>query len=242
MLLGHPATAREVTGSFTYQGRTLQYRYESDDIPRSGRLPGLLLYFHGHNSGTQRDVLDLFYGQDRLASDQGLVSVILASPALRDGTLGGNGTRHWHDEDIPVLHEFLQAGLPLQFPFDANRVVFWGHSQGPCFLNDFIAAHGTSYGGGLYASCGCFNRDRMGAWETPPGFKDRFKVVVQATTGDFLYEESVEAYWFYKYGIGLDTWGDLSEPGGQCSGNWAVRDEDAIRMDSWHPQPDAKGA
>ena len=235
-LLGHTAVAREVTESFTYQGRTLLYRYDSDDIPRSGRPPGLLLYFHGNNSGTQQRMLDLFYGhygrRDRLASDQGLVFVTLASPALSDGTLGGNGQRHWHDEDIPVLHAFLQSGLPSQFSFDSNRVVFWGHSQGPCFLNNFIVAHGTSYGGGLYASCGCFPaRDRMGrmgAWETPPGFKDRFRVVVQATTGDYVYEQSVEAYWFYKYGIGLDTLGDLSEPGGHCSGNWAVRDEDAI--------------
>ena len=228
-VLGVSAAAQEITKSFSHQGRTLLYRYDSSGVPGSGRPPGLLLYFHGHNSGTQEAVLDLTsYGGRRIAAEHGLVYVNLASPALRDGTLGGNGTRHWHDEDIPVLHEFLQSGLPAQFSFDSNRVVFWGHSQGPCFLNDFIAAHGASYGGGLYASCGCFNRDRMGAWETPPGFRERFKVVVQATTGDFLYEDSVEAYWFYKYRIGLDTWGDLSEPGGHCSGNWAVRDEDAI--------------
>ena len=94
---------------------------------------------------------------------------------------------------MAVLQEFLRTGLPSEFPFDTQRIVFWGGSQGTCFLNDFIVEHGTSYGGGLYAQCGCFNRNPRAAWETPPGFKSRFRVAVQATNADPLRDESIEA-------------------------------------------------
>ena len=228
-LLGSNAAAQSVTESFTYQGRMLLYRYTLDNLPASGRQPGLLLYFHGHNTGSQEDLLYLSPSKQSIADTSGLVYVKLASPALRNGTLGGSGTRHWHDEDIAVVHEFLQTELPSKFSFDSNRIVFWGASQGTCFLNDFVVKHGTSYGGGLYAQCGCFNLSRKTRWETPPDFKNRFKVLVQATTGDFLYGPSVNSYWFYKYWIGLDTFADLSEAGGHCSGRWTVGDEDAIK-------------
>ena len=172
------------------------YRYDSADVPSSGRAPGLLLYFHGNNLGTQQDLLAWSHDEyrRRLAIDQGLIFMKLASPALGNSTLGGSSTRHWHYEQIPVIHEFLQSGLPLQFSFDTVRIVFWGGSQGTCFLGNFVAAHGTSYGGGLYAGCRYLNRDGFGAWEAPPDFQERFKVVVQATIGDFLHEKSVAAY------------------------------------------------
>ena len=223
------AAAQPVTESFTYQGRTLLYRYDPADLPGTGRPPGLLLYFHGNKFGSQEYMLD-FASRYKLsiAKGHGLVGVALASPAFGGGRLGGVGTRHWYDEDIPLIHEFLQTELPSQFVYDSNRIVFWGVSQGTCFLNDFIVRHGTSYGGGLLAQCGCFNRDPQAAWETPPDFKNRFKVVVQATTGDFLHWRSVSAYWFYKYEASLPTLGDLSEEGDHCSGRWAVAAEDAI--------------
>ena len=210
-------TGQPVTESFTYQGRTLLYRYDPAYQPDSGGQAGVLLQFHGHSSGTQEDMLHLPAFTQSIATEEGLIYVKLASPALWDGTLGGDGTRHWHFEDIPLIHEFLQTELPSKFSFDSDRIVFWGGSQGTCFLNDFISSHGTSYGGGLFAQCGCFNLDPTGMLETARDFKDRFRVVVQATTGDFLYAESIEAYWFYKYENGLETFGDLGRPGGHCA-------------------------
>ena len=226
--IGINAEGQPVTGSFTHEGRTLKYKYTLENLPTSGQPPGLLLYFHGHNSGSQEDLLRLSPYTQEIADSNGLIYVKLASPALRDGTLGGVGTRHWHDEDIAVVQDFLQTGLPSNLAFDSNRIVFWGGSQGTCFLNTFVVLHGMSYGGGLYAQCGCFNLSPRTQWDVPPVFKNRFKVLVQATTGDYLYGESIQAYWFYKYWIGLDTFGDLSEDGGHCSGNWTVTDEDAI--------------
>ena len=227
LAIGINAGGQPVTGSFTHEGRTLKYRYTSDNLPTSGRLPGLLLYFHGHNSGSQEDLLYLSPYTQGIADSNGLVYVKLASPALRDGRLGGTGTRHWHDEDIAVVHEFLQTELPSELSFDSNRIIFWGGSQGTCFLNAFLVDHGTSYGGGLYAQCGCFNLSPRTQWDVPRDFRNRFKVLVQATTGDFLYGPSVNAYWFYKYWVGLDTFGDLSEEGGHCR-EGAVTDGDAI--------------
>ena len=49
---GAPADTEPVTESFTHEGRTLLYRYDPGDLPASGRPPGLLLFFHGHNEGS----------------------------------------------------------------------------------------------------------------------------------------------------------------------------------------------
>ena len=162
-----------------------------------------------------------------IAEEHGLVRVALASPGLQDETPGDRGTRQWHTQDITLVHEFLQAGLSSKFRFDSNRIVFWGASEGACFLNDFIPTRGASYGGGLYAACGCFNRDPAQAWTTPTDFRTRFRVLVRSTSGDDFREDSAEAYYFYKYKAGLEAFVDLSGEGSQCEPG-AVSDSDAI--------------
>ena len=225
-LFGSIAWAQSITESFTdAQGRTLLYRYTLEDLSDSPRPPGLLLYFHGNSYGSQVDMLDVSLQQFH-AKEHGLIPVALASPQVQGGTYG-IGTRHWFEEDIALIHDFLQTELPSRFSFDRNRIVFWGHSQGTCFLTIFIHAHGTSYGGGLYAGCGCSYLSPDTTWDTPADFRNRFKVFVQATTGDFLHDSSVDAYWFYKYRIGLDTFGDLSGSGGHCA-HGTIRATDAI--------------
>ena len=226
--LGSPAFSQAVTESFTHQGRTLLFRYDPGEVANAAGTPGLLLYFHGRSSGTQEQILDLIpqSGQE-IAAEHGLVLVTLASPALQDESLGGVGVRQWHQEDIAVVHEFLQAGLPAQFRFDSNRIVFWGVSHGACFLNHFIAERGAIYGGGLYAACGCFSRDTEQAWDPPPDFKTRFRVLVRSTSGDAFLQDSAEAYFFYKYEAGLQASLDLSGEGRQCKSG-TVSDSDAI--------------
>ena len=183
--LGSPVFSQEVTESFTRQGRTLMYRYSRGDLANAPGTPGLLLYFHGRSPGTQEQVLDRFHGLGQeIAEEHGLVRVTLASPGLVDETLGASGTRQWHSPDIPLVHEFLQAGLSAQFRFDPRRIVFWGASEGACFLNDFIPTRAASYGGGLYAACGCFDRDPEQAWDPPADFRTRFRVLLRSTGGD----------------------------------------------------------
>ena len=197
------------------------YRYTLDDLPDSNQAPGLLLHFHGNASGTQEAMLGLSSEFRGIAATYGLVPVQLASPDTRPGTF----IREWlHDEDSALVHQFLQTGLQSQFSFDRNRIVFWGGSQGACFMHNFLRRHAASYGGGLYAECGCA---AGGAWDLPPDFENRFRVFIKATTEDFTHQLNLDAYVFYKYELGLETFGDLSEPGGHCGGG-IVPDEDAV--------------
>ena len=226
--LGIPALSQPVTESFTHQGRTLLYRYDREDLANAAGTPGLLLYFHGRSPGTQEEILDRFHGVGQeIAQQHGLVRVTLASPGLQDDTLGHTGERQWNAPDIPLVHEFLQAGLSAQFRFDSSRIVFWGASEGARFLNDFIPTRGASYGGGLYAACGRFNRDPEQAWVPPTDFRTRFRVLVRSASASEFREDSADAYYFYKYKAGLEAYVDLSGEEGQC-GPGAVSDSDAI--------------
>ncbi len=226
--LGSPAFSQVVTESFTHQERTLLYRYDRGDLARAAGTPGLLLYFHGRSPGTQEEVLDRFHRPaHEFAEEHGLVRVTLASPGLVHGTLGATGTREWHSSDIPVVHEFLQAGLPAQFGFDPSRIVFWGASEGACFLNDFILVRGASYGGGLYAACACFHRDPEQGWDPPADFRTRFRVLVRSSGAGDSRREAAEAYYFYKYRAGLEAFVDSSGEGDGCEPG-AVSDSEAI--------------
>ena len=115
--------------SFTdSQGRTLLYQYSlkpewDPAVPR-----GVLIYFHGNNTGTQRALLrGIFPTIQRHADLQGLVPVVVASPEARgygvDSELQlyraaphtGHGTRVWLDEDHDLIQELLQAD-PFELP------------------------------------------------------------------------------------------------------------------------------
>ena len=217
-LIGNHAAAQTFTESFTdSQGRTMLYKYSLEDLPNDGRLPGLLLRFHGNNCCSQLDMLSLSFGSTKsVATSHGLIPVALASPEPTEPGVA----RFWAAEDLLLIHEFLQSGLDNQFEFDRNRVVFWGGSQGTGFLHRFIHMYGTNYGGGLFAECGPFGFEffEQNSFKYPRGFKNRFKVFVMAATEDFLHYSSVQAYFYYKYLIGLDTFGDLSTSGGHCRG------------------------
>ena len=227
LLLGSSATAEPVTASFTgSNGRTLLYRYSLEGSPESDASAGILLYFHGENSGTQQSVSGTFFPLVQAqAQKHGLIPVAVASPDPP-----GYGVRRWQDADEPLIHEFLQTGLESAFSFSRNRIVFYGQSRGTSFLAGFLRTYGTSYGGGFYAACGFDGSVVAGyqvAWDLPPGFRNRFRIVVQAGTGDFLHSSAVQTYLYYKYSIGLETFGDLSAPRGHCEGG-SVSEETAI--------------
>ena len=189
-------------------------------------MPGILLYFNGDNAGTQQGLLNAFFpGVESDARKHGLVPVAVASPEPQ-----GYGVRRWRTADEPLVQEFLQTGLDSAFSFNRNRIVFNGESSGTSFLAGFLRKYGTSYGGGFYAQCGFDGHVVAGnsaGWVLPAGFRNRFKIVVQAGTGDFLHFSAVQTYVYYRYSIGLETFGDLSAPRGHCQGG-AVSDETAI--------------
>ena len=211
--------AEPVTRTFTdSQGRTIMYRYSLMDDWDPAQPRGLLMYFHGNSTASQTDMLDGdFPWMEPLAWERGLIPLVPVSPERGGDFNIGYGWRGWRDEDLLLVHELLQGGVSSSFAVDYGRIVFAGGSQGTCFLNDFVRAYGEHYGGGLLAWCGCFpNHERT--WVPPPEFKDRFKIIVQATTEDHVYETSLAAYGYYRYTLGLETRGDLARAGGHC---WA---------------------
>ena len=154
--------------------------------------------------------------------------------------VGSTGTRFWAPADARLIHELLQSNFNSQLTVDYDRVVFSGTSQGTCFAAKFVEFYGGIYGGGLHAFCGCFWLDFDGddshdTWDLVPPFhaspwrptfqwtpfaasavSDRFKVFVQATTGDFLYPAAVAMSRYYPEWLGLETRTDLEATGGHC--------------------------
>jgi hypothetical protein len=213
-LLVNISQAAQFTETFTdSQGRTTLYRYSIKDgwdttIPR-----GALIYFHGNNSNTQQEVIDMFFwSTEQDAYQRNLIPIVVTSPQTRpDGV-----TRQWYDEDKKLIQELLQSNFKNAFKLDFNRLIFSGASQGTCFLHDFIMQYGEQYGGGFYAGCGCFNSPNP-VWTPSETFKNRFKVFVHATTEDFLFESSQKGYGYYKYILELNTRGDFKRTGTHCS-------------------------
>lgn len=225
---GHVATA-----SFTdSQSRTVLFRYELADAADADVPHGVLVFFHGNNTGTRESVVNAFFPQVRRhAAALGLVPVALGSPRAYASKLApsivGLGIREWQRADQDLVHEMLQRDFGGHIRVDRDRVFLWGVSQGACFLNEFVPRHGMHYGGGLLAQCGCFNEANP-VWSPPAEFRNRFRVLVQATTGDFLYPHTLDAYGYYRYAVGLDTRGDLAGAGGHCAAG-EVSDSEALR-------------
>ena len=218
----------EVASFTDSQGRTLLYQYSlkpewDPAVPR-----GVLIYFHGNNTGTQRALLRGFFPSvRRQAYLQDLVPVAVASPEARGSGVDselqfyraaphtGHGARVWLEEDQSLIQELLQGEFEGAFRVDFKRVVFWGGSQGTCFLNDFVQRYGDDYGGGFLADCGC-SEGPDPLWRPREGFRDGFRVFVRAATDDFLHTLSLQAYGYYRYVVGLETRGDLERTGGHC--------------------------
>ncbi len=218
--------ADPVTKSFTDSlGRTALYRYSLKDGWDPTQPRGLLVNFHGNNTGTQQDMLNFFHPNvEHVAYQHDLVPVVVASPEARplgayDGIYSqrpyrGYGTRIWTDEDRQLVHELLQSQFGGDFSVDFGRIVFWGGSAGSAFLYGFVRSYGENYGGGLLAWCGAGIADPF--WRPTQQFRERFRVLVTATTEDFQHIWQTGRYGYYKYTLGFETRGDLQVPGGHC--------------------------
>ena len=253
--IGVEATAAEpVTESFTdSSGRTILYRYSLKDDWDPKQPRGLLVFFHGNNTGSQQDILNGFFPSTEFTAwSRGLIPVVPVSPRATtrpysDFTAkhySGDGVREWYHQDIRLVHELLQSEFNDSVSVDFNRIIFEGGSQGICFLTQFLREYAEFYGGGFLARCGCDYGGRHD-WAPSQDLKDRFKVFVQATTEDYLWEQALQIYGYYKYSLGIETLGDLTHPGEHCSSgsvsrsqaiDWLLdRDdlEDRIPADIW---------
>ena len=232
----------DVSGSFTAStGRTILYRYRIKTNWNTTQPRGLLIFFHGNSRGTPEDMLRAI-GFVSEALDLGLVPVVVASPnSLRPDAAGdlfgwefeAYGTRAWLAPDRRLVHELLQSGFNSNLAVDHNQIVFMGGSQGACFLADFFEQYAGIYGGGFHAWCGCYwaaksyyNPPRLSTpWR--PTFewtpfsasfvRSRFRVFVEATTGDKLHDQAVAVAKHYSEVLDLETRSDLAAPGGHCS-------------------------
>ena len=215
MLCGFPAgifAADPVTKSFTdSQGRTTLYRYSLKDDWNPRQPRGVLIYFHGNDVGTQQDMLSLW--PQYVAYQHDLVPVcsrLAGSPAagdirwnLQPTALSGIWNANLTDEDRQLIHELLQSQFGGDFSVDFGRIVFWGGSAGSGFLHWFVRSYGENYGGGLLAWCGFGLADPF--WRPTQQFRERFRVLVIATTEDFAHARQTANYGYYKYILGLET-------------------------------------
>ena len=230
-----------VDGSFTGStGRSILYRYWIKDNWDTSQPRGLLIFFHGNNKATAEDIRSWGFVSLDDAFDLGLAVANVASPNSRgEGPadlfgydLDSYGTRVWARADQRLIHELLQSDFNSTLAIDHHRIVFMGGSQGTCFLAEFLERYIGVYAGGFHAWCGCFwtapsnpPRRRSPTWRpffqwTPLAssfVKSRFRVFVEATTGDFLHADGVAMEKYYSELLGLDTRSDLEAPGGHCS-------------------------
>ncbi|MYE06173.1 MAG: hypothetical protein F4Y04_02950 [Chloroflexi bacterium] len=150
----------------------------------------------------------------------------------------GTGGRYWVDADKRLVHELLQSGFSESFVVDYDQIVFWGGSAGTIFLTRFLEQYIGLYGGGFYAQCGTlWLRDGRSEWsprpparvtdDWAPSFpwgpssgspvREKFRVFIQITTGDFLHEFGIPMARYYGEVLGLETGTDLDSPGGHCA-------------------------
>ena len=227
-------------GSFTSStGRTVLYKYFVERGWDTTQPRGIVIFFHGNSRGTAEDMIRGYYGSLRDYFDLGLAVVNVASPGSRGegpGDLFGydidsDGTRVWIAQDFRPIHELLQSGFNSNLAVDHDQVIFMGASQGTCFLARFFERYAGIYAGGFHAWCGCFWGEtynipprRYKPWMpyfqwTPFNasfVRSRFRVFVEATTGDFLHEDAVAMTKYYSEVLGIETRWDLEAPGGHC--------------------------
>ena len=213
-------------GKFTdSRGRSAHWAYDTEvanDVAN-----GIHVYFHGNTRNSAYGALTDFWWPEvrRIARDQGLVAVIVASPEAAGSVRpfhmphqDGDTRRWWnYSNDVDLIHEMLQSDFGGELKVDLNRVFLHGSSQGSCFLNEFFKRWGRHYRGGMLLNCGCIDEgnDPLTHFQLQNG--NEFRVFLRAATEDFLHDHTKQAYGYYKYTTNFDTRGDLSYFGHHCA-------------------------
>ena len=219
LILSHLAFAASYTvsdGTFTdSQGQTAKYRIGIPDNYVPGAKGEVLINLHGNNTGTQDDMLNMWYATtERRADVLGLIPIVIASPGTRNDGI----TRQWSEaKDPQMLDELLQSHFQSKITVDFNRVFLWGASQGTCFINSFLLAKSDNYLGGALGYCGCFNY-LANDFTPSQSFMDNYRFYILSTTEDFLYDGAVNGYQFYRWTAGVkNIRGDLDRSGDHCT-------------------------
>lgn len=211
------------TDSFTdSQGQTAKYRIGVPTTYTPGNPVKILIHLHGNNSGTQDDMLNMWYPTtENRAENINLIPIVVASP----GTRSDGVTRQWDEQKDPqMLDELIESNFGNRIQVDHQGVYLWGASQGTCFINSFLLAKADDYGGGALGNCGCFNY-LSNDFDPGQDFKDNYRFYILATTGDFLHEPSTTGYEFYRWTAGLkNIRGDLERPGNHCTAPYSAVD------------------
>ena len=177
---------------------------------------GMLMYFHGNDLDPDDTYQPPFYEFQDRADAHGLIAAALKSIGRRtnpDGTV----VREWLEIDERLLNDLLLSDIGGCFKLDRTRVYLEGASQGTCFLsaalNDFLW---SDFKGGLIGLCGCWGTATFNYPVNVPTLRSRWKVFVENTTGDFLFDQGVMGLDIFKYNFGADVRADLARPGGHC--------------------------
>ncbi len=237
-------------GEFTdSQGRTITYGLHAREEWDRSEPRGIVISFHGQSQGEQhRFSNDWSESQNAISFELGLAIAYVGSPVsfpeghprfLLGGLTGRGGTREWKESDNRLVHELLQSGFDGHLAIDYNRIVLRGGSQSTGFVAQFFERYAGIYGGGFHAWCGPF-WNKGGGWKRHDGLwtptfpwspfsassvRERLRVFVEMTTGDFLYEDAVAMTHYYQDVLGLETRSDLDDPGGHCARSSTSRRE-----------------
>lgn len=147
-------------------------------------------------------------------------------------SLHSDGARYWTDRDYRLIHELLQSHLDGNAAIDHDRIVFSGGSAGTEFLTRFLERYFGVYGGGFHAWCGPFWHPEWAIdsprhalpwsptipWSeyTAAAVAQRWRVFVEATTEDFVFDAAVAMRDYYRDVLRLNTRWDLDTPGDHC--------------------------
>lgn len=218
-------TFTEVRKDITVNGRTSKYAIGIPSTYVPGTPAGVLVFFHGNNSGSHDDMIRIFMpGIQREAERLDLIPVVIASPDTKRGSM----ERQWSEEQDPeFVHEIFKSNFGGEILLDTERVYLFGASQGTCFINAFHWKYINEYGGGAFGDCGCYNK-LMNHAKVDEDTRENYRMFIRAQTGDFLHEPSVMGYEYYRWTLKLkNVRAHLTSPGGHCSAG-AVSTKEAL--------------
>ncbi len=191
-----------------------RYMYPTDmDISKPNAV---LIYLHGNNTFDQSAAMTGIYWTLPYAAKYNIIGVVVASPQ----SLAGSGVRVWnYDKDPQLLHNLIMKNFDGYIKVDTSNVYYWGASQGSCLLNNYLTRMGGDFSGGTYLQCGC-NELTHEDYIAPQAFRDNYRIFVQNSPGDHLYQSGQSAADMHLYSLGVkNVQSNFTTGVGHCSYN-----------------------
>jgi hypothetical protein len=207
-------TIRRTFTSTTGRTTSFSLQLPVDFDPAVAR--GIVLYLHGNDDDEGGNFYPGLYRVPENTADHGLVPAVAMSPDTRTNE-DGSIVRDWLFEDDIVLEQLLDSDFGGCLKLDRDKVFFAGESQGTCILSSMLTSFlWRKYRGGVLGYCGCWGFQEYSWPVNPVELRSRFKVFVENTTEDFLYNRGLMGFDHYYYNYGLDVRTDLLRPGQHC--------------------------